>query len=306
MESGHGPQGLVTDIKRFAVHDGPGIRTTVFLKGCPLRCQWCHNPETIDPRPQVLYLPHKCIACGRCAAACPEHHSVEGGRHVYTRAEGCPACFEAAAACPSGALAVAGRTMSVTEVMDEVRRDRPFYDESGGGLTLSGGEPTAQPDFALALLAAARAEGISTCLDTSGAGAWARLERFVPLVGVFLYDFKVADPESHRRLVGPDNRGILENLRRLAAAGARIHLRCPLVPGVNDDDGHLAAIARLAEDVPGIKEVHLLPYHAIGRGKWAAIGRDYPLASLPGADPAAAARWRAVVAAATDVPVRCD
>ena len=204
--------GCIFDIKRFSVNDGPGIRTSVFLKGCPLRCIWCHNPESWNPALET---------CGR--------ESI-------------------------------GREMSVEEVMAEVLADRIFYRKSDGGMTLTGGEPMAQFNFTRELLSAAKAEGISTALDTSGFTPWENFRELLPFVDLFLYDFKVADPRRHRKLTGVDNTLILENLKKLDEAGATIFLRCPLVPGINDDNSQLAAIAGWAENIG----ITLEPYHPFG------------------------------------------
>lgn len=244
--------GIVFDVKRGGVKDGPGIRTSVFLKGCPLRCIWCHNPES-----QMLQ---------------PE-----------TAADGSPC----------------GRTMSVDEVMAEVLPDVPFYAASGGGVTLTGGEPLAQPDFALALAQAARNAGIHVALDTSGHAPWETLARFLPAVDLFLYDFKAADPARHRELTGVDNTLILANLEKLAAAGAPIFLRCPLVPGVNDDAPHLEAIAALAERLPAIGEVTLEPYHPVGLEKYRKFGKTPLLAQAEFPSKATCDAWLAAVRART-------
>ena len=244
--------GIVFDIKRGGVKDGPGIRTSVFLKGCPLRCTWCHNPESQLPRPE-------------------------------TAADG----------------TICGRAMSVAEVMAEVLPDVPFYAASGGGVTLTGGEPLAQPDFALALAQAAKAAGIHVALDTSGFAPWATLARFLPTVDLFLYDFKASDPARHKELTGVDNALILANLERLAAANARLCLRCPLVPGVNDDATHLAAIGDWAERLPAIEEVTLEPYHPLGLEKCKKFGKTPLLAQSEFPSKATCAAWIAAVRART-------
>ncbi len=216
--------GIVFDIKRFSIKDGPGIRTSVFLKGCPLRCIWCHNPES--------------------QKMTPEHCGSE----------------------------TAGREMSVEAVMREVSADRIFYRKSGGGMTLTGGEPMAQFKFTRDLLSAAKAEDIPAALDTCGYAPWEEFRELLPLVDLFLYDFKAADPHRHRELTGADNALIISNLRSLNDAGAAIYLRCPLVPGVNDDESHLAAIAEWAETLPAIREITIEPYHPLGVEKAARFG----------------------------------
>lgn len=271
---------MIFDIKRFAVHDGPGIRTTVFLKGCPLRCLWCHNPEGISRRPQLVFTPQRCIGCGRCLDLCPQGvHRLVDGRHLieWDRCLGCGACAEE---CYSEALRLAGREASVEKVMREVLSDRPFYETSGGGMTLSGGEPLAQHRFALALLQAAKEEGIHTALDTSGFAPWEHLEGLLPFTDLVLYDLKHMDDRRHRELTGVSNRRILENLRRLDEAGKRIWIRIPLVPGYNDEDSNYHALGRFLSDLKNAEQIQILKYHKLAESKYENIGRSYPLKGL--------------------------
>lgn len=249
-------QGIVFDIKRGGVKDGPGIRTSVFLKGCPLRCVWCHNPESQLPQPETA----------KDGTTC-------------------------------------GEAMSVDEVMAEVLPDIPFYASSGGGLTLTGGEPLAQPRFARALAQAAKAAGIHVALDTSGHAPWETLAAFLPAVDLFLYDFKAADPARHKELTGVDNALILANLEKLNDAGAHIFLRCPLVPGVNDDAMHLAAIADLAERLAGIEEVTLEPYHPVGLEKYGKFGKAPRLVQPDFPPKATCEMWATAVRARTGTRV---
>jgi pyruvate formate lyase activating enzyme len=283
--------GRIFDIQRFSTHDGPGIRTTVFLKGCPLRCLWCHNPEGLRPDPQLAFAPDRCVACGGCIAACPGRaHRLEAadGRtvHVFDRPR-CRSCGTCAAACVSGALESVGREASVDEVLREVIRDRVFYETSGGGLTLSGGEPLLQPGFAAELLGGARGQGLHCALETSGFAPWRHLETLLDRVDLFLFDFKETDPERHRQFTGVPNGEILANLRALHDRGARVALRCPIIPGCNDREDHFAGIAALAAELPGLADVELLVYHPLGRAKAARLGLDAP--------PAAAVPDRAVL-----------
>lgn len=283
--------GMVLDIQRFSLDDGPGIRTTVFLKGCPLHCAWCHNPESISPLPQLAYRPEKCDGCLACIPACPQHaHSAVDGLHRYDRAL-CHVCGACADVCAPRALSVLGKSQSVDEIMAIVVRDRAYYDRSGGGLTLSGGEPLAQFAFTHSLLGAARQAGIRTCLETCGAGSQQHLAALLPLVDLFLFDYKATDPLLHRYLTGVDNRLILSNLHWLLEQGARVVLRCPLVPGVNDLPEHLRAIAALSRANPSPERIEIMAYHDMGRAKAEQIGRAAGLGSIPSADQAVKNTW---------------
>ncbi len=265
--------GIVTDFKRFAVHDGEGIRTTVFLKGCPLRCLWCHNPESLVRQPQIAYLQERCIGCGACAAVCPNGaHRLKAEGHTFdqTRCTGCGTCVSV---CPTRALRLYGREMTVEEVMEVVCEDRIFYGTTGG-MTLSGGEPMAQPEFTAALLASAKSEGINTALDTCGDAPRPLFEAIAPDVDCFLYDIKHTDPERHRALTGRPNDRILTNYRFLSTHGSRIEVRVPLIPSCNDDPAALDGIAAFLASAPP-ERVKLLPYHSYGRGKYDALSLPY-------------------------------
>ncbi len=276
--------GLVFDVRRFSLHDGPGIRTAVFLKGCPLRCLWCHNPEGLSPEPELLNRRERCVACGRCAAACPLglDPRAEAGSPSCAACPDFGACAEA---CPAEALQLVGRRMTVEQVMAELRADYPFYEESGGGATFSGGEPLAQPEFLLELLRACRAEGIDTALDTSGWGERALVLEAGGLADLVLFDLKLADDARHEAATGVPSGPILGNLAALVAAGANVALRLPLVPGVNDALGDLEEAARFAASLSLGMKVHILPYHDSARGKYALRGRGYPMGAPAQASP---------------------
>lgn len=269
--------GRITDIQRFSLYDGPGIRTTAFLKGCPLHCLWCHNPECIDPHPQLRFLSTRCIHCARCMRACPEGvHMVTEDEHALQRT-GCSACGACVASCPTEALSISGQIMSVEEVMRPVLADRRYYDTSGGGLTVSGGEPTMQPAFLLALLRAAHDAGISTAIETCGHFPATLVEKLTPLCDLFLFDCKETDPERHRRWTGQDNRRILSNLSALLDRGARVVLRCPLIPGCNLRQEHLQGILSLLQRYPTLAGCELMAYHKLGIGKYRELGIPYAL-----------------------------
>lgn len=268
------PSGVVFDVQRYAVHDGPGIRTLVFLKGCPLRCAWCCNPESQEGGLQLRHVRARCRAWGRCVAACQHHAAVLTPRGLVLDRTVCAACADhaCATACPEGALRVVGRRVTADEIVASVARDLPFYRNSGGGVTFSGGEPFAQPEFLLALLTGCRGLGIQTAVETCGWAEPRDVDASVALVDRFLFDVKVIDPNRHANATGVDNRLILANLERLAAhAGERIVLRLPLVPGTTDDDANIDAVGDLARRL-GIAAVEVEPYHALGRDKYADLG----------------------------------
>ena len=290
----------VFDIQRFSVHDGPGIRTTVFLKGCPLNCLWCHNPESKMKYPEIMLYENLCKGCGECVGACPQKlHSFTDEGHKIDR-EKCARCERCASACVFGAISVSGKEMSVSEVLSEVMRDKSFYANSGGGITVSGGEPLMHIDFSCELLRAAKAEGISTAIETSGFSKWENIERISEHVDIFLWDYKETDPERHREYTGVDNSLILENLAKLDSLGKTIVLRCPIIPGLNDREDHFAGIAAVANKHPSILRVELEPYHSLGKGKATAIGREYPLEDMKSASKDDAKVWLEAISGYTD------
>jgi len=265
--------GRVFNVQRYSLHDGPGIRTTVFLKGCPARCLWCHNPESQAFGPEVIRVETRCASCGTCEAVCP-HGAPPPGSGL------CTACGDCVEACPAGARELVGRETAVDEVMAEVLRDRIFFQESGGGVTFSGGEPLAQLEFLRALLEAARGHGLHTAVDTCGFAPREALLGLVPLVDLFLFDVKLIDDARHRELTGLPTGPILDNLRALVAAHPSVWIRVPIVPGHTDDEADVAAIAALVDELPRVRHVSLLPFHATGGAKARRLGRPAPLESL--------------------------
>lgn len=263
----------VTDIQRGCTHDGPGLRTTVFLKGCPLRCKWCHNPETQQVRKEAYYRPMKCIGCMQCVKACPQGcHLEENGSHLFdpTACIRCMACTEV---CPGGALEPVSRTMELEEVVEAVLADRVFY-RNRGGLTLSGGEPTMQKEAVLALLDAMKAEGIHTCMETCGAFPESLVGSLAKRVDLFLYDVKDTDPVRHRENTRGDLEAILRNLRQLDALGAETVMRCLLIPEVNLNEAHALALGALFQSLDHCRYVELLAYHPYGLSKSEQLGRQ--------------------------------
>jgi len=271
--------GLVFDIKHFAVHDGPGIRTTVFLKGCPLRCLWCHSPESQNSRPEIAFYSDLCMGCGACVEACPNGAQTMGP--VKVRREICLGCGACADACYAGALVKIGDWVAVEEVLHEVEKDKLIYETSGGGVTLSGGEPAAQSLFASKLLKSLKGAGYHTALDTSGHAPWEAFEGVILHADLVLYDLKHMDPKTHEELTGVSNGLILSNLRRLSQQVSKtIVIRVPVVPGLNDSTDNIEAMADFLEGLGGIEAVELLPYHNIGAPKYEALGWEYLLSHL--------------------------
>jgi pyruvate formate lyase activating enzyme len=267
--------GIVFDIKKFSLHDGPGIRTTVFLKGCPLHCSWCHNPEGISPLPEIHFWDNRCLNCHECVQVCtPQALTNIDGVRAYdsTLCQGCGFCADA---CPTEATEIVGTEMHVMEVIKEIEKDLLYYDQSGGGATFSGGEPLLQIDFLSELLAACKDRGIHTVVDTSGFVPFENLQQVLHNVDLFLYDVKIIDENKHIHFTGVPNGIILDNLVRLVQKGARIIPRVPIIPGVNDHYEDIRQSCDFLISAGGFQEVNLLPYHQTAASKYARMGMDF-------------------------------
>ena len=275
-------KGTVFNIQRFCVNDGPGIRTTVFLKGCPLSCVWCHNPESQRFEPEILFYKDKCTGCGRCKCV--------------TAADRDFVCF-------NGAKEICGKTVSANEVTAEVLKDKPFYKNSGGGVTLSGGEPLAQYDFSLELLKKAKENGIHTAIETCGYAEKSKILEIAKYVDLFLFDCKETDPDLHKEYTGVDNKIILDNLKALSDAGSKIILRCPIIPGFNDRAEHFKGISETAEKFIGIEHIEIEPFHPLGESKYSALGRE--VADIPVPSGKTVDKWIKQIGCGTDKDVIC-
>ena len=271
-------EGLIFNIQKFCVNDGPGIRTTVFVKGCPIRCLWCHNPESQSGKKELSFDAAKCVLCRACEAVCENGCHLFGESHKLLR-DTCTACGKCAElAC--GCLEIVGKELSVEEIMKIVLRDKTFYAESGGGLTVSGGEPMLDYDFTFRLLKAAKEQGIHVCMETCGVAPTEKYLEIKDHVDIFLYDYKETDPELHKKYTGVSNDLILKNLGALNGAGAKMILRCPIIPGYNDRADHFEGIAKTANAFSNILEVNIEPYHPLGVSKNEKIGRESEIKDL--------------------------
>ncbi|SIQ15976.1 glycerol dehydratase, cobalamin-independent, small subunit [Alkalispirochaeta americana] len=303
--------GRVFDIKRFALHDGPGIRTTAFLKGCPLACRWCQNPEGIPRTPLLFYHREQCIRCRRCIAVCPEgalsarEDQPDGANPDFITIDrslcrGCGLCIEA---CPTRALTWDSSLYTVEELFQELQKDRVFFDTSGGGITLSGGEPLAQPEFVQALLERCLAEGLHTALETTLQTSRAVLERVLPLTKLFLADLKLADSEEHRRFTGVENQQILDNARFLADRKAPILFRLPLIPKTTTSHDNISGIARFVKSLPGNYSLELINFNPLASGKYRMLGQPYPYADYTAPLPETEVEALAALVRAQGVPL---
>jgi pyruvate formate lyase activating enzyme len=284
-------EGTIFDVQRFSLHDGPGIRTLVFMKGCPLRCEWCSNPESQRSRPELMFFDEKCIRCGACLEECP-HADVLRAQWPLAP-EVCAGCGRCVGVCYSQARVLVGRATTVGEILEVIRRDRVFYEESHGGVTIGGGEPTLQSEFVAALLRRCRAEGLHTAIETCGYAPWPKFRRVVEHTDLLQMDIKHMSSEAHREKTGAGNERILENARKASRLVPEMVVRFPLIPGFNNDPQALRALGTFVRDeLPSVRRLDLLPYHSTGQSKNTRLGRDYALSGLPvlSAEEVAAAR----------------
>ncbi len=274
--------GLISTVQKYSTKDGPGIRSTVFFKGCPLGCLWCSNPELIRCIPDILYTREKCAQCGTCIRSCPRGALAfdESGFIAVDRMK-CDGCGICAGECPQGALELVGKKVTVDDLVKELLKDRVFYQTSGGGVTFSGGEPLWQSGFIAQVARKLKAEGIHTILDTAGNVGWCRFEEVLPFIDLVLYDIKTCDNNLHRQLTGQDNDLILMNAKLLTEKDVPMRVRLVLIPGLNDSPEELRARMQMVAELKSVQQVDLLPYHRYGAGKYARLGLDYPLADLP-------------------------
>lgn len=275
-------KGVIFDIARFALTDGPGIRSVVFFKGCPLRCQWCHNPESHSIKPEIMFFKEKCLNCGLCEKYCAcGCHTLASRIHQFTP-NPCKGCGQCAKVCPTKALTVSGQTVTAENVIDTLEKDSAYYN-NGGGITLSGGEPLFQPEFAIALLKLAKEKNWHTAMETCGYANWNIIRQVLPLVDLWLYDVKCVAPDKHMAFTGADSSIILENLHKLNEAGAIIELRAPLIHGVNDSDNDILQLVELAGKLCNVTGIRPEPYHPFGQDKLLRLGYS-PQPQFPVAD----------------------
>jgi len=286
---------MVLDVLRGSLHDGPGIRTTVFLKGCPMHCRWCHNPESVLPDPEVAFFSEKCTLCGACVEACPNQaHRIIDEQHCYDRTK-CRKCGKCVEACIYDALKMTGAEMSDYELVELILKDKAYYFESGGGMTVSGGEPMFQFGFTHSLLKLVQAENIHTCLDTSGLAPAEHFRKIIPEVDLFLYDIKATNPVLHKEVTGVSNDLVWKNFKFLYRNKASIELRCPLIPGYNDQESHLQKLRDISQKYPDLQSVTIMPYHNTGRSKYQQYGYSNPFSGHDSAGEDIVAHWNSVI-----------
>lgn len=284
-------KGIVFDIQRFALHDGPGVRTVVFLKGCIFRCAWCCNPESQIKAPQLSYNADKCTNCKECIPICDQKVFSSFFWKLNVDFDRCTACGKCIEACSSQALKIYGKEWESSDIMAEVMKDLPYYKNSSGGVTFSGGDPLFQFDFLVDLLQKAKKAGINTCIESEGNGTVIQFEKLLPLVDHFYYDYKITDPTDHLKYIKQGNKTLMENLHFLCTHGADIILRCIIVPGINNNADHFKAIATLGKKYKSIRRIEVFGYHDFGAFKYKQLGMPYSLKHLPAAKPEQVDKW---------------
>ncbi len=272
--------GTVFNVQRYSIDDGPGIRTTVFLKGCPLKCLWCSNPESQSQYPEITHRDASCIHCGQCVQVCTYQAIAVDDAGVHIARDRCTACGKCVEVCDPQVLKMMGKLMTVAEVFEIIERDVEYYESSNGGVTLCGGEPLLQPEFTTALLKRSKESGLHTCLDTSGYGASSALRRMLPYTSLVFYDVKHTDLESHRKFTGKPNTLVMKNLELIVESGTPVVIRVPVIPGVNDSENHFARLAEIVSAMSKDLSVNLLPYHRYGLGKYKMLDLEYKLTDL--------------------------
>lgn len=289
--------GIIFDIQRFCLHDGPGIRTTVFFKGCNLRCAWCHNPESFTLKKQLMYDASKCVMCGKCAEVCPFNiHVIDDANH-YVDIKKCKACGKCVESCVPEALRIIGREMTVSDIIKEIEKDLKYYEHSCGGATLSGGECTLQFDFCLELLKQLKQKNIHTCIETNLMINNDKLKQLIPFTDLFLADYKLSSNELHSAYTGADNAVIISNLEILNNEQCKVVLRCPIIPGINDNSAHLDSVAQIYNKYRCIQYVEIMPYHGTGKYKWINLGIGYIFDYMETVDKNTAEEWKKTLSA---------